>query len=67
MIEGEDVIADSGNVINEKLKGGKIGVLGFRFVFIRAYLLRKTLKNKFLIKTLHFLLLFVFFIFLVNE
>ena len=30
VIEGEDVIADSGNVINEKLKGGRIGVLGFR-------------------------------------
>ena len=31
VIEGEDVIADSGNVINEKLKGGRIGVLGFRY------------------------------------
>jgi len=41
VIEGEDVIADSGNVINEKLKGGKIGVLGFRFVFIPAYSLEK--------------------------
>ena len=30
VIEGEDVIADSGNIINEELKGGKIGVLGFR-------------------------------------
>jgi hypothetical protein len=31
VIEGEDVIADSGNVIDERLKGGRIGVLGFRY------------------------------------
>ena len=36
-MEGANVIADSGNIENDKLKGGKIGVLSIRYVFDNMY------------------------------
>ena len=38
-MEGANVIADSGNIENDKLKGGKIGVLSIRYVFDNMYVI----------------------------
>ena len=36
-MEGANVIADSGNIENDKLKGGKIGVLSIRYIYVNMY------------------------------
>ena len=38
-MEGANVIADSGNIENDKLKGGKIGVLSIRYTFDNMYVI----------------------------
>ena len=37
VVEGANVIADSGNIENDKLKGGKIGVLSIRYIYVNMY------------------------------
>ena len=38
-MEGANVIADSGNIENDKLKGGKIGVLSIRYIYDIMYVM----------------------------
>ena len=45
-MEGANVIADSGNIENDKLKGGKIGVLSIRYVFDNMYVINICLYVK---------------------
>ena len=44
-MEGANVIADSGNIENDKLKGGKIGVLSIRYIFDNMYVICMSITN----------------------